>query len=128
MRQPHRARDQQGALSIEFLVVISALMVVFLLMLQYAVNAHAQAVAQAAAEDALQAAQGYGATTTDGRHAGQHTLADLGDLADTDVTVTRTATTADVTVTGDAPQVIPFLPRRIVVHIEGPVERFVNSP
>ena len=35
MRRSRQVRDERGALSIEFLLVMSALMVVFLLMLQY---------------------------------------------------------------------------------------------
>lgn len=109
-------------------MVISALMLVFLIMLQYAMDAHARRIAQAAAEDALQAAQAYDGNATAGREAGDHTLDDLGGLSGTAVAVTRTATTADVTVTGSAQEVIPFLPTRITVHLQGPVEHFVENP
>lgn len=109
-------------------MVISALMLVFLLMLQYAVDAHSRRIAQAAAEDALEAAQAYDGSATAGRDAGDHTLGELGSLSGTTVTVTRTAATADVTVTGSAQEVIPFLPTRISVHLQGPVEHFVENP
>lgn len=127
---PSRARtsSDRGALSIEFLLVISALMLVFLVMLQYAMNAHARRVAHAAAEDALQATQAYDGTAAAGRHAGKTMLDDLGNLSDGRVKVSRSATTAEVTVTGRAQAVIPFLPTRITVRIEGPVERFVGGP
>src|SRR3954462_11073633 len=59
MRRAQRIRDERGALSIEFLLVISAIMLVFLLMLQYAMQAYAQRVAQATAEEALAAASAY---------------------------------------------------------------------
>jgi hypothetical protein len=36
MHRARRTRDERGALSIELLLVISALMLVFLVMLQYA--------------------------------------------------------------------------------------------
>ena len=56
MRRAQRICDERGALSIEFLLVISAIMLVFLLMLQYAMQAYAHGIAQAAAEEALAAA------------------------------------------------------------------------
>lgn len=127
MRHARGIHDERGALSIEFLMVISALILVFLLMLQYAMNAHAQRVAQAAAEDALQSAQAYDGTATAGRQAGNRTLEDIGNLTHATVTVTRSTTTADVTITGQAQQIIPFLPTRITVHLQGPVEHFVDN-
>jgi Flp pilus assembly protein TadG len=128
MHRARRIRDERGALSIEFLLVISALMLVFLVMLQYAVKAHAHRVAEAAAEEALAAASAYDGTAASGKQAGNHTLSDLGALSNTTVVVTRSGTTASATVTGDVEQLIPFLPVHVTVHIEGPVEQFVESP
>lgn len=113
----------------EFLLVISALMLVFLLMLQYAVRAHAQRVATAAAEEALAAASAYDGATSDAEAVGRHYLDDLGPgLSNASVVVTRTATTANVRVSGDVDQLFPFLPVRINVHLQGPVEVFVEAP
>ena len=128
MHRARRTRDERGALSIEFLLVISALMLVFLLMLQYAVKAHAQRVAQAAAEEALAAASAYDGTVASGQEAGNHYLADLGNLSNTRVTVTRAGNTAVVTISGDAAQVFPLLPVHVTVHLQGPIEQFVESP
>ena len=127
MRRVWRIRDERGALSIEFLLVISALILVFLLMLQYAMQAHAHRVAQAAAEEALAAASAYDGSAASGEAAGNHYLTDLGSLSDTNVTVTRTGTTASVTVTGDGQQVLPFVPVHVSVHLQGPLEHFVES-
>lgn len=128
MHRARRIRDERGALSIEFLLVISALMLVFLVMLQYAVKAHAHRVAEAAAEEALAAASAYDGTAASGKQAGNHMLSDLDALSNTTVVVTRSGTTASATVTGDVEQLIPFLPVHVTVHIEGPVEQFVESP
>jgi Flp pilus assembly protein TadG len=128
MHRARRTRDERGALSIEFLLVISALMLVFLVMLQYAVKAHAHRVAEAAAEEALAAASAYDGTAASGEQAGDHMLSDLGALSNTTVVVTRSGTTASATVTGDVEQLIPFLPVHVTVRIEGPVEQFVESP
>ena len=128
MLRARRTRDERGALSIEFLLVISALMFVFLLMLQYAMQAHAHRVAQAAAEEALAAASAYDGSAASGEAAGNHYLSDLGSLSGTEVTVVRTGDTATVTVTGDGQQVLPFVPVHVSVHLEGPIEHFVESP
>jgi len=128
MHRAPRARDERGALSIEFLLVISALMLVFLLMLQYAVKAHAHRVAQAAAEEALAAASAYDGTVASGQEAGNHYLTDLGTLSNTRVTVMRAGNTAVVTISGDAAQVFPLLPVQVTVHLQAPIEQFVESP
>lgn len=127
MRRVRRIRDERGALSIEFLLVISALILVFLLMLQYAMQAHAHRVAQAAAEQALAAASAYDGSAASGEAAGNHFLTDLGSLSNNQVTVTRTGSTASVTVTGDGQQVLPFVPVHVSVHLQGPLEHFVES-
>ncbi|MGN6574973.1 MAG: TadE/TadG family type IV pilus assembly protein [Nocardioides sp.] len=128
MSRVRRIRDERGALSIEFLLVMSTLMLVFLLMLQYAMQAHAHRVAQAAAEEALAAASAYDGSAASGEDAGNHYLADLGSLSGTHVTVTRTGDAAAATVTGDGQQVLPFVPVHVSVHLEGPIEHFVESP
>ena len=64
-------------------------MLVFLVMLQYAVKAHAHRVAEAAAEEALAAASAYDGTAASGKQAGNHMLSDLGSLSNTTVVVTR---------------------------------------
>jgi len=113
----------------EFLLVISALMLVFLLMLQYAVRAHAQRIATAAAEEALAAAAAYDGTTDDAEAVGEHYLDALGPgLSNTSVVVTRTPATATATVRGDVDQIFPFLPVRVSVQLQGPVEVFVATP
>lgn len=129
MRRLRRTRDQRGALSIEFLLIISALMIVFLVMLQYAVKAHAHRVAEAAAEEALAAASAYDGSVDSGETAANHYLNDIGsDLDNAQVTVTRNQSTAAVTVKGDVQPFIPFLSVHVSVHLEGPIEKFVESP
>lgn len=124
-----RTRSERGAMSIEFLLVMSMLMVVFLVMLQYAVKAHAQRVATAAAEEAVAAAAAYDGTADDGEATGTHYLEDRGpELSNATVVVTRNQATASATISGDVEQLIPFLPVHITVRITGPVEQFVNSP
>ena len=129
MRRAHLARDERGALSIEFLLVLGAFLVVFLVMLQLAVRAHADRVATAAAEDALAAASAYDGTVSAGESAGNRSLSGSTPNSTTPRSaVTRSSTTATATVKGAVPQLIPFLPVDVTVHLEGPVEQFVEEP
>lgn len=123
-----RHRDERGVVAIEFMLVISMLIVVFLLMLQYAVRAHAERVAAAAAEEGLAAATTYDGTAGDGARVATDYLTRLRPgLNDTAVDASRNPTSATVTVSGNVEQLIPFLPVRVHVHVEGPVERFVEE-
>jgi Flp pilus assembly protein TadG len=129
MRPPQgQVRDERGVMALEFLLVISMLIVVFLLMLQYAVRAHAQRIATAAAQEGLATASSYDGTASDGERTATQYLTSIGPgLASSHVSATRSATTATVTVTGEVDQLIPFLGVTVRVHVEGPVERFVTA-
>lgn len=119
-------RDERGVVAIEFMLVISMLIVVFLLMLQYAVRAHAERVAAAAAEEGLAAASSYDGAAADGERVATEYLTKLGPgLNNTTVGASRNGTSATVTVSGKVDQLIPFLSVRVHVSVEGPVERFV---
>lgn len=123
-----RRRGERGAIAIEFMLVISMLIVVFLLMLQYAVRAHAHRIATAAAEEGLAAASAYDGTADDGRRAAEEYLGELGPgLHGTTVTATRNASTATLSVAGEVDQLVPFLTVRVSVEVEGPVEHYVEE-
>jgi hypothetical protein len=111
------------------MLVISMIVVVFLIMLQYTVRAHAHRIATAAAEQGLAAASAYDGSAEAGRRTAQEYLDHLGPgLHGTAVSATRSATTAHVTITGEAEQLVPFLTVRVSAEVEGPIERFVEDP
>ena len=121
-------RSERGAIAIEFMLVLSMLVVVFLLMLQYAVRAHAHRIATAAAEEGLATAAAYDGSAEAGRETAARYVDRLGpDLKGTVVTASRSATTARVGVSGEVEQLIPFLTVRVSAEVEGPVERFVED-
>jgi Flp pilus assembly protein TadG len=123
-----RRHQQRGAVAIEFMLVMSMIVVVFLIMLQYTVRAHAHRIATAAAEEGLAAASAYDGSAEDGRRTAQGYLHRLGPgLHGTAVSATRSATIAHVAVTGEAEQLLPFLTVRVSAEVEGPVERFVED-
>ena len=123
-----RRRGERGAIAIEFLLVLSMLVVVFLVMLQYAVRAHAHRIVTAAAEEGLAAAAAYDGSAEDGRRTAQAYVDDLGPgVENAVVTATRSATTARVAVRGQVQELVPFLTVRVSAEVEGPVERFVEE-
>ena len=124
-----RRRGERGAIAVEFMLVLSMLVVVFLLMLQYAVRAHAHRIATAAAEEGLAAASAYDGSAEEGSRTAAKYVEDLGPgLHGTVVTATRSTTTARVAVSGEVEQLVPFLTVRVSAEVQGPVERFVEGP
>lgn len=113
-------------IAIEFMLVISMLIVVFLVMLQYAVRAHAERIAAAAAAQGIAAAASYDGTAAAGQHSAEDYLTHLGPgLHETVVTAHRNGARATLSITGEVDQLIPLLPVRVHVHLATPIERFV---
>lgn len=108
------------------MLVLSMLVVVFLVMLQYAVRAHAHRIATAAAEEGLAAAAAYDGSAEAGRRTAERYVDNLGPgLQHPTITASRSASTARVAVNGEVDQLVPFLTVRVSVAVQGPVERFV---
>lgn len=123
-----RRRSERGAIGIEFMLIISMLVVVFLVMLQYAVRAHAHRIVTAAAEEGLAAAAAYDGSAEEGRRTAQRYVQDLGPgVENAVVTASRSADTARVTVTGEVEEFVPFLTVEVSAEVSGPVERFVEE-
>lgn len=128
LREPSRDRER-GSVAAQ--VVIAMLVLVFLVLaiVQVALAAYANHIAQGAAEQALDAARTLNATSADGQDQAVAVLHQLasGPLVDPHVSVTRTATTVTVTVTGTAERV--WLGPSLQVHAtaSGPIEQFTAA-
>lgn len=98
------------------------------LALQFGLYLHAAQIAEAVAQEAIDAAQGE----TDGAAVGTTTarmlLADLPALRGAQVSVDRGPTTVTARVTGRAPAFVPGVDLRIAASASGPAERFVPQP
>lgn len=124
VRRPRH--DENGFVAIEFVMIMSVLIALFMLTLAYAVKAHSHRIAAAAAEQGLAAASSYDGNAAAGQSATEHYLANLGGgLTDSHVQVSRGAQTATVSVVAHAPDFIPLLPMTVHVNVSGPVERVV---
>jgi hypothetical protein len=123
-----RARDDIG--SAELVVAAPLLLLLILAVIQFAIYEHASQVAQTTAAQALAATRVVGGTTAAGQTEADSLLANLGDgvIVDPQVSVTRGATTAQVTVTGSTEGVIPLVHLPVSATSSGPLERFVGGP
>ena len=119
-----RLREEDGYAGTA--IAYPAVIVFCLALFQFGLYYVASNTAQAAAETAYQQARAYQSTPADGIAAGQGLLGRGSLLHNGDVTITRTATTATVTVTGDAVTILPGLPvPRVVKTLTGPIERWI---
>ena len=124
------ATRQRGSATVE--ITIAAPLAIFLLLLvvQYAMWAHATHIAQAAANTGVQAARAHGGSTTDG-HADTHAMLDQlagAVLTGTSVTVDITPTEATVTVTGTAMSVLPGIQLPVRATVTAPREQIPGTP
>lgn len=126
-----RRRGDRGAGSAELVIAVPLLMLLILLVIQYAVWADAAHVARATAEEALAAARVQGGTAAAGQQRASQVLAQIGTavLTAPRVAVTRGAATATVQITGTAERLLPVpgIPLEVHVTVTGPVERFVAT-
>jgi Flp pilus assembly protein TadG len=126
--RPHRrsSRDEAGAVSAELVVVTPLLMLLFLLVVQFALWQHAEHIAEAAAQRGAQSARLQGGTDAQGYADAQSATSQLGAnlLVNPTVTVTRAGDVVRVEVSGTAEQVVPFLSLPVTAVVNGPVERF----
>lgn len=118
-------RDERGLTSTELAVVMPLLIALVLVPFQVALWWHARQVADAAAREALDAAQVADATADDGIRAADWFLNTAGNITRPQVTVTRTDQTVTVEVTGRAPRLLPGMDWQVTARAEGPVERFI---
>jgi Flp pilus assembly protein TadG len=111
-------------------IAVPLLMLLILLIVQFAVWEHATAVAQATAEEALAAARVQGGTAAAGQQRARQVLGQIGSavLAGPHITVTRSAATATVQITATAERVLPVpgLNLPVTITVTGPVERFTT--
>ena len=102
------------------------MIVLTVLVLQFAMVWHGKHVATAVAQTGVQGAAGYRATAADGQARASGYLADVAPklLRDATVTVDRSGTSVTARVTARIPSVVPFTHFDVLEVVTGPVERF----
>ncbi len=117
----------RGSVSAELVIAIPLVLFMLLAIVQFALWSHATHIAQAAAAQGLAACRAQDGTVADGQTSAQQLLDELGrgPLTGTSVSVSRTADSASIQITGTASAVIPLLYLPVHAEAAGPVERFV---
>jgi Flp pilus assembly protein TadG len=120
-------RGDRGAVSAELVVATPLLLLMLLVIVQFALWSHATHIAQAAASQGVAVARAQNGTAAAGSASARQMLDQLasGPLTGADVTADRTTTSASIRITGTATSVIPFLSLPVHAEAVGPVERFV---
>ncbi len=118
----------RGAVSAELVIITPLILVMLLVIVQFALWSHATHIAQAAASQGLAAARAHHGTTAAGAARARQLLDQLarGPLTGARVSVERTATTATIRITGTAIAVVPFLTLPVRADVAGPVERIAQ--
>ncbi len=114
----------------QVVIAMLVLVVLVLAIVQVALAAYANHIAEGAADQALDAARALAGTDADGQAEAQNVLQQLasGPLVDPHVSVTRTATTVTVTITGHAERVWLGPPLPVHATASGPIEQFSAAP
>ncbi len=122
-----RARDERGSTTVEFVVLVPLMVMLFMVVVQFGVYFHTRAVATTAAHQAVDNARILDGTADAGTAAATQFLdQNAGALRDRDVSVERTDTAVRVTVTGEVLSLIPFASFPLDVTVSAPVERVVE--
>jgi Flp pilus assembly protein TadG len=128
-RHWHGRRGERGSVSIELVILLPALFALMFLGMQAALFYHARTTAIAAAQEGARAAGAEHGHASDGTAAANAFINEAGGdgvLLHTSTTVSRTATTATVTVTGSSLSVIPGWHVHITQTATVPVERLTD--
>lgn len=123
-----RLRDERGMTTIQVAILFPAVLLWIMLIVQYGLWWHGKQVANAAAAEAVDAAQIAGGTAGDGEAAAASYLAQSGNLDNVTITVNREPTVVTVEVRGDAPQLVPGISWSVTARSSAPVERFIPEP
>ena len=123
-----KRREEGGLTSTELAVIMPVLIALVLVPFQVALWWHADQIADAAAREAVDAAQVAGAGEEDGIRAAEWFLDAAGNITEAQVTVTRTTDTVSVEVTGRAPRLVPGFDWQVTARAAGPIERFIPEP
>ena len=124
-----RSRDERGDATTETVIAVPMLILFILATMQFVLWGHAGAVAKAAAVEGARAARIDGGSSDAGRQTALDFLAQTGptQVLNPVVTINADAERARAEVSGQVPQLIPFLTLTVRAASEGPTERF-RSP
>lgn len=121
-------RRERGSTSVvETVLVAPVLFTIVMMIVQFALVAHARSVAEAAAQEGASIGRAVGGTTAEARDRVEHYVASLGPrmLTAHRVDVDMTTETVTVTVSGKVISLLPWLTPTIRESASGSRERYV---
>jgi len=126
-QRPTLSDDERGAATAELVIATPVLLLLILLIAQFALYMHATHIAQSAASQALSATRVHGGSAAAGNAEARRILSQLGNgsLQASAVEAHRGATQASVTVTGNATSILPFISLGVHAEAAGPVDEFL---
>lgn len=124
-----RNAHEEGASALEFVLTMPLLLLGLMISVQFALVAHAQNAAQAAAEEGAARARAYNGSVSAGESRADKYLTRLAGtmFSSHSVAGNRTGTTASVTVSGAVKTMVPGFNIHVSRTSTGPVERFVKE-
>jgi Flp pilus assembly protein TadG len=123
-----RLRGEDGMTTVQVAILFPAVLLWLMLIVQYGLWWHAKQVANAAAAEAIDAAQAPDGTEEDGTRAARRFVDGSGNLTEVTIAVTRGPEEVSAEVGGQAPQLIPGFSWSVTSRSHGPVERFIPLP
>lgn len=130
LRDRLRRDDADGGYSVlEVAIVLPIVFFLIMMIVQWAIVWHARNVAEAAAQEGLRTTETYQGSASAGRADTVTYLSQVAphSLPNPQVTVTRTADNATVTVSARVASVIPFGHFTVSERASGPVETYVAA-
>lgn len=118
-------RAEAGSSTTELVLLMPVVLFLIMLVVQTGLWLHARQVVEAAALEALEAAQTETGTASGGIAAGDVFLGEAGGVRGAAVEVARGAEIVTVNVRGTAPNVLPLAVWQVSSSVSGEVERFV---
>ncbi len=123
---PQRGGGNRGSTTVEFVLATALMVLLLMVVVQFALYFHTRAAVTTAARHGLDQARIVNGTTADAIGATDQFLDQAaGGLQNRGVIASRTADTATVTVHGDVVSVVPGLHLPLSVTVEAPVERVI---
>lgn len=121
-----KAKNEWGAAVVQLTILVPALMLMLMLVVQFALMLHARNIAEQAAQEGAAQARKFDGSAAVGHERAMKLLATTtGTLRDATVDVARTTDSASATVSGRVVSVVPFLHLTVSESAEGPVEKYV---
>ncbi|HTO00038.1 MAG TPA: TadE family protein [Microthrixaceae bacterium] len=114
--------------TIQVAILFPVILFWIMLIVQYGLWWHAKHVANAAASEAVDAAQVSTGTAREGEGAAASYLAQSGNLDNVTIKVNREPTIVIAEVHGDAPRLVPGFEWSVTARSVAPVERFIPEP